>query len=137
MKSRSGRTRIAVVGSAFRMPGTEGDGFWEALMAGKDLVSSVESALWEIMSFAVPVDCYPRGLQGRLDPAAEGVKFAVAIGAIALRYRMRDPACAFGRANRAAVALSTGKHPCLPLYIETFYRAHANNQLDGRARRDR
>src|SRR6267378_1805115 len=46
MQSRSDRTRIAVVGSAFRMPGTEGDGLWEALLAGKDLVSCVESSRW-------------------------------------------------------------------------------------------
>src|ERR1700687_939912 len=46
MKFRSDRTRIAVVGSAFRMPGAQGDSFWEALIAGKDLVASVDPGRW-------------------------------------------------------------------------------------------
>src|ERR1700674_551756 len=46
MKFRSDRTRIAVVGSAFRMPGAQGDSFWEALIAGKDLVASVDAGRW-------------------------------------------------------------------------------------------
>src|SRR5690349_15587806 len=54
MKFRSDRTRIAVVGSAFRMPGVEGNGFWEALLAGKDLVSSVEAGRWAQQVFLHP-----------------------------------------------------------------------------------
>ena len=41
MKFRSDRIRIAVVGCGFRMPGCDGDSFWDALIAGKDLISTV------------------------------------------------------------------------------------------------
>ncbi len=46
MKFRSDRARIAVVGSSFRMPQVGGEGFWEALIAGKNLVSTVDPARW-------------------------------------------------------------------------------------------
>jgi acyl transferase domain-containing protein/NADPH:quinone reductase-like Zn-dependent oxidoreductase/NADP-dependent 3-hydroxy acid dehydrogenase YdfG/acyl carrier protein len=54
MKFRSDRARIAVVGAAFRMPGVGGDGFWEALLTGKDLISSVESSRWAQDSYVHP-----------------------------------------------------------------------------------
>jgi acyl transferase domain-containing protein/NADPH:quinone reductase-like Zn-dependent oxidoreductase/acyl carrier protein/short-subunit dehydrogenase len=46
MKFRSDRARIAIIGAAFRMPGVGSEGFWEALLAGRNLVSSVESSRW-------------------------------------------------------------------------------------------
>ena len=53
MKFRSDRARIAIVGAAFRMPGvggkpggSTGQDFWEALLAGRDLVSTVDSSRW-------------------------------------------------------------------------------------------
>lgn len=46
MKFRSDRTRVAIVGAAYRMPGVGSEGLWEALMAGRDLVSSVDPGRW-------------------------------------------------------------------------------------------
>jgi phthiocerol/phenolphthiocerol synthesis type-I polyketide synthase C len=46
MKFRSDRARIAVVGSSFRMPQVGGEGFWEALIAGKNLISTVDPSRW-------------------------------------------------------------------------------------------
>src|SRR5580658_1528570 len=54
MKFRSDRTRIAVVGCAYRMPGVGGAGLWEALIAGKDLVSCVESGRWAQEAYLHP-----------------------------------------------------------------------------------
>ena len=46
MKFRSDRTRIAIVGAAYRMPGVGSGGLWQALMNGRDLVSSVDPHRW-------------------------------------------------------------------------------------------
>ena len=46
MKFRSDRGPIAIVGCGFRMPGAAGDGFWKALVAGRNLVSSVAAGRW-------------------------------------------------------------------------------------------
>jgi phthiocerol/phenolphthiocerol synthesis type-I polyketide synthase C len=46
MKFRSDRARIAIVGAAFRMPGVGADGFWEALVAGRNLISTVDPSRW-------------------------------------------------------------------------------------------
>ncbi len=53
-KFRSDRARIAVVGSAFRMPGVGSEGFWEALVAGQDLVSTVPPDRWAQDSYLHP-----------------------------------------------------------------------------------
>ena len=37
---------VAVVGLSFRMPGARGEDLWNALLAGRDLVSSVEPDRW-------------------------------------------------------------------------------------------
>ena len=54
MKFRSDRTRVAIVGAAYRMPGVGSEGLWEALMAGRDLVSSVEPGRWEQYPYLHP-----------------------------------------------------------------------------------
>jgi phthiocerol/phenolphthiocerol synthesis type-I polyketide synthase C len=43
---RSDRGPIAVVGCGFRMPGAAGDEFWDALIGGRSLVSSVAADRW-------------------------------------------------------------------------------------------
>jgi acyl transferase domain-containing protein/NADPH:quinone reductase-like Zn-dependent oxidoreductase/acyl carrier protein len=48
------RTRIAIVGAAFRMPGVGSEGFWEALLSGKDLVSTVAAGRWAQQSYLHP-----------------------------------------------------------------------------------
>jgi phthiocerol/phenolphthiocerol synthesis type-I polyketide synthase C len=46
MTSHRGRSPVAVIGFAFRMPGTGSEGLWEALLAQRDLVSSVQASRW-------------------------------------------------------------------------------------------
>jgi phthiocerol/phenolphthiocerol synthesis type-I polyketide synthase C len=40
------RSPIAVIGFSFRMPGGTNEALWTALLAGRDLVTSVESDRW-------------------------------------------------------------------------------------------
>ena len=54
MKFRSDRARIAIVGAASRMPGVGGQGFWDALLAGRDLISTVDSSRWAQEGFLHP-----------------------------------------------------------------------------------
>ena len=54
MKFRSDRTRIAIVGAASRMPGVGAQGFWDALLAGRDLISTVDSSRWAQDGFLHP-----------------------------------------------------------------------------------
>lgn len=54
MKFRNDRTHIAVVGVAYRMPLVAGDGFWEALLDCKDLITSVAPARWAQDSYLHP-----------------------------------------------------------------------------------
>ena len=54
MKFRSDRARIAVIGAAYRMPGVGGQGFWEALLAGQNLVSTVDPSRWAQESLLHP-----------------------------------------------------------------------------------
>ena len=66
MKFRSDRARIAIVGAAYRMPGVAaepggavGQGFWEALLAGRDLISTVDSSRWAQDSLLHPRKSQP------------------------------------------------------------------------------
>jgi phthiocerol/phenolphthiocerol synthesis type-I polyketide synthase C len=46
MTNNRDRSPVAVVGLSFRLPGARGEGLWEALLAGRDLVSSVDADRW-------------------------------------------------------------------------------------------
>jgi acyl transferase domain-containing protein/NADPH:quinone reductase-like Zn-dependent oxidoreductase/acyl carrier protein len=46
--------RVAVVGSAFRLPGTQRETFWPALLEGRDLVTSVDPSRWALDRFYHP-----------------------------------------------------------------------------------
>jgi phthiocerol/phenolphthiocerol synthesis type-I polyketide synthase C len=54
MKFRSDRTRIAIIGGAYRMPGVGGHGFWDALVGGRDLITSVDPARWDQDAYLNP-----------------------------------------------------------------------------------
>jgi len=59
LRFRNDRARIAIVGSAFRMPSVGGEGLWEALLAGQDLVTAVESGRWAQEAFLHPHKSVP------------------------------------------------------------------------------
>src|SRR3984893_14899467 len=46
MTNNRDRSPVAVVGFSFRLPGARGEGLWESLLAGRDLVSSVDDDRW-------------------------------------------------------------------------------------------
>ena len=46
MTSNRDRSPVAVVGLSFRMPGARGEALWQALLAGKNLVSEVPADRW-------------------------------------------------------------------------------------------
>src|SRR6266404_4878160 len=46
MTSNRDRSPVAVVGLSFRLPGARGEALWQALLAGRDLVSAVDSDRW-------------------------------------------------------------------------------------------
>ncbi|MGA2189104.1 MAG: type I polyketide synthase [Steroidobacteraceae bacterium] len=46
MTNNRGRSPVAIVGVSFRLPGANGEALWDALLAGRDLVSSVEADRW-------------------------------------------------------------------------------------------
>src|ERR1700694_6316237 len=46
MTNSRDRSPVAVVGFSFRMPGGTDEALWQALLAGRDLVTSVESDRW-------------------------------------------------------------------------------------------
>src|ERR1700682_827065 len=46
MTNSRDRSPVAVIGFSFRMPGGTDEALWQALLAGRDLVTSVESDRW-------------------------------------------------------------------------------------------
>ena len=53
------RTRLAVVGYAFRFPGPGGDDFWRALSEGRHLVGTVDASRWAPEVFHHPRESEP------------------------------------------------------------------------------
>jgi acyl transferase domain-containing protein/NADPH:quinone reductase-like Zn-dependent oxidoreductase/acyl carrier protein/NADP-dependent 3-hydroxy acid dehydrogenase YdfG len=66
----AGRRRVALVGSAFRFPSTDADHFWDDLLKGRDLVSSVAPGRWSQQAFLHP------------DKASRGSAYTFAAGTL-------------------------------------------------------
>ena len=109
MKFRSDRARIAVVGAAFRMPGVGQEGFWEALLTGKDLISTVESSRW-----AQDTYLHPR----KSEPGASYTFSAGSIGDVA-----RFDAAFFGISPREAEQMDPQQRLLLEMSWEAFENA--------------
>lgn len=50
---------VAIIGYACRLPGAEGAGLWDALCAGRDLVTQVDASRWEKDGFLHPLKGHP------------------------------------------------------------------------------
>ena len=46
--------KVAVIGCAFRFPGSTSQGYWPGLLEGRDLVTQVDASRWEKASFLHP-----------------------------------------------------------------------------------
>ena len=51
--------RVAVIGQAFRFPGTTLDAYWDDLLNGRDLVTTVDADRWDQASFKHPEKTHP------------------------------------------------------------------------------
>src|SRR5882724_10276303 len=59
MTSNSDRSPVAVIGFSFRVPGGTDEALWQALLAGRDLVTSVASDRWSQESLLHPNKAEP------------------------------------------------------------------------------
>jgi phthiocerol/phenolphthiocerol synthesis type-I polyketide synthase C len=109
MKFRSDRARIAIIGAAFRMPGVGGDGFWEALIAGKDLISTVDPTRWAQDSYLHPRKSEP------------GTSYTFAAGSIGDVSGF--DAAFFGISPREAEQMDPQQRLLLEMSWETFENA--------------
>jgi len=53
------RKRVAIVGLAFRFPGTSTQNYWADLLAGRDLVSAVDARRWPLAACLHPDQKHP------------------------------------------------------------------------------
>ncbi len=53
------RRKVAIVGSAYRFPGSSNAGFWKNLMEGRDLVTQVDPSRWDKREFLHPDKASP------------------------------------------------------------------------------
>ncbi|MBK4995869.1 type I polyketide synthase [Pseudomonas sp. S37] len=53
------RRKVAIVGSAYRFPGSSNAGFWQNLMDGRDLVTQVDPSRWDKREFLHPDKASP------------------------------------------------------------------------------
>ncbi|HRQ96680.1 MAG TPA: SDR family NAD(P)-dependent oxidoreductase [Candidatus Accumulibacter phosphatis] len=51
--------RIAITGYSFRMPGTSAESYWQDLLAGRDLVGTVDPQRWAMEAFLHPRKDHP------------------------------------------------------------------------------
>ena len=51
--------RIAITGYSFRMPGTSAEAYWQDLLAGRDLVGTVDPQRWALETFLHPRKDHP------------------------------------------------------------------------------
>ena len=51
--------KVAVIGCAFRFPGSNSQDYWPGLLEGRDLVTEVDASRWEKASFLHPSKSHP------------------------------------------------------------------------------
>src|SRR5688500_2693929 len=101
--------RLAVVGFAFRFPGPAGDGFWEALCEGRNLIGTVDPSRWSVGLYH-----HPR----KSEPGTAYTQAAGTIGDIS-----GFDAAFFGISPREAARLDPQQRLLLELAWEAFESA--------------
>src|SRR6202163_738529 len=100
---------VAVVGFSFRMPGARGEDLWNALLAGRDLVSSVETGRWAQDSLIHP---------NKSEPGTSYTFAAGSIGDVA-----GFDAAFFGISPREAEQMDPQQRVLLEMTVEAFEQA--------------
>lgn len=101
--------KVAIVGSAFRLPGSTAESFWPSLLEGRDLVTEVEASRWAKDAFLHP------------DKAHPGSAYTFAAGSIGDVSGF--DATFFGISPREAAAMDPQQRLLLELAWETFEQA--------------
>jgi phthiocerol/phenolphthiocerol synthesis type-I polyketide synthase C len=100
---------VAVIGFSFRMPGGTDEALWQALLAGRDLVTSVESGRWSQDTLLHP---------NKTEPGTSYTFAAGSIGDIA-----GFDAAFFGISPREAEQMDPQQRVLLEMAWETFEQA--------------
>src|SRR5882757_6271177 len=109
MTSDRDRSPVAVVGLSFRMPGARGEALWQALLSGRDLVTSVESDRWSQDTLLHP---------NKAEPGTSYTFAAGSIGDIA-----GFDAGFFGISPREAEQMDPQQRVLLEMGLEAFEQA--------------
>src|SRR3981081_1171974 len=109
MTNNRDRSPVAVVGFSFRMPGGTEEALWQALLAGHDLVTSVESDRWTQDTFLHP------------DRAEPGRSYSFAAGSIGDISGF--DAAFFGISPREAEQMDPQQRVLLEMAWEAFEQA--------------
>lgn len=103
------KKRVAIIGVAFRFPSTDVSRYWDDLLRGKDLVTTVESRRWEKKPFLHPNKSHP------------GTAYSFAAGSIGDVSGF--DAGFFGISPREAAQIDPQQRLLLDLSWETFENA--------------
>ncbi|MGO9930690.1 MAG: beta-ketoacyl synthase N-terminal-like domain-containing protein, partial [Steroidobacteraceae bacterium] len=109
MANNKDRSPVAVIGFSFRLPGGADEAVWQALLAGRDLVTSVESDRWAQESFHHP---------NKAEPGTSYTFAAGSIGDIA-----GFDAAFFGISPREAEQMDPQQRVLLEMTLEAFEHA--------------
>ena len=109
MTSSRDRSPVAVIGFSFRMPGGTDEALWQALLDGRDLVTSVESDRWSQDTLLHP---------NKVQPGTSYTFAAGSIGDIA-----GFDAAFFGISPREAEQMDPQQRVLLEMAWETFEQA--------------
>ena len=109
MTSNRDRSPVAVVGFSFRMPGGTDEALWQALLDGRDLVTSVESERWSQDTLLHPNKVQP------------GTSYTFAAGSIGDISGF--DAAFFGISPREAEQMDPQQRVLLEMAWETFEQA--------------
>src|SRR6267154_5751061 len=109
MTNNRDRSPVAVIGFSFRMPGGTDEALWQALLAGQDLVTSVESDRWSQDTLLHP---------NKAEPGTSYTFAAGSIGDIA-----GFDAGFFGISPREAEQMDPQQRVLLEMGLEAFEQA--------------
>lgn len=101
--------KVAIIGLSFRFPATDSDRYWDDLLQGKDLITTVDQKRWEKSSFLHPNKSHP------------GTSYTFSAGSVGDISRF--DAGFFGISPREAAQIDPQQRLLLEMSWETFENA--------------